>query len=147
VSGCHHPPGNTLKGANPSNAISAYSFSYLCHPYPACVLPALFPRSVSGSHEACLPLRAESAAARALARYSAALLRSQTHDSRHTDCIGGMTMSHIWQTVSLRYLGFMVLVGLLILLSGNTPQPAQAQTVLPNFTLVGNAVRHENRWA
>ena len=40
---------------------------------------------------------------------------------------------------------FISLVGLLILMSGNATQPAQAQNTLPQFNLVGNAVMHEDR--
>jgi hypothetical protein len=48
-------------------------------------------------------------------------------------------------TAMLRLPGFISLVGLLILMSGNATQPAQAQTTLPRFNLVGNAVRLEDR--
>jgi peptide-N4-(N-acetyl-beta-glucosaminyl)asparagine amidase len=40
---------------------------------------------------------------------------------------------------------FISLVGLLILMSSNATQPAQAQNTLPQFNLVGNAVMHEDR--
>jgi hypothetical protein len=40
---------------------------------------------------------------------------------------------------------FISLVGLLILLSGNALQPAAAQTTLPRFNLVNNAVLLEDR--
>jgi hypothetical protein len=40
---------------------------------------------------------------------------------------------------------FISLVGLLILMSGNATQPAQAQTTLPRFNLVNNAVLLEDR--
>jgi hypothetical protein len=45
-------------------------------------------------------------------------------------------------TSKLRLPVFISLVGLLILLSGNPTQPAQAQNTLPQFNLVGNAVMH-----
>ena len=45
----------------------------------------------------------------------------------------------------LRLSVFISLVGLLILMSGNGTQPAQAQTTLPRFNLVNNAVRLEDR--
>jgi hypothetical protein len=45
----------------------------------------------------------------------------------------------------LRLPVFISLVGLLILMSGNATQPAQAQNTLPQFNLVGNAVMHEAR--
>jgi hypothetical protein len=41
--------------------------------------------------------------------------------------------------------GFISLVGLLILMSSNATQPAQAQTTLPRFNLVNNAVLLEDR--
>jgi peptide-N4-(N-acetyl-beta-glucosaminyl)asparagine amidase len=54
-------------------------------------------------------------------------------------------MATLWRTVSVRLFFLVALIGSLLLLSGNAPQPVQAQTALPNFTLVGNAVRHDDR--
>jgi hypothetical protein len=54
-------------------------------------------------------------------------------------------MATFWRTVSVRLFFLVALIGSLLLLSGNAPQPVQAQTALPNFTLVGNAVRHDDR--
>jgi lectin family protein len=54
-------------------------------------------------------------------------------------------MTYQWNTSKLRLPVFISLVGLLILLSGNPTQPAQAQTTLPRFNLVGNAVLHADR--
>jgi CHRD domain-containing protein/lectin family protein len=56
---------------------------------------------------------------------------------RFTQITGGTAM--------LRLPVFISLVGLLILLSGNATQPAQAQTTLPRFNLVNNAVLLEDR--
>jgi lectin family protein/CHRD domain-containing protein len=54
-------------------------------------------------------------------------------------------MTYQWDTSTLRLVVFISLVGLLILMSGDATQPAQAQTTLPRFSLVGNAVMHEDR--
>jgi peptide-N4-(N-acetyl-beta-glucosaminyl)asparagine amidase len=54
-------------------------------------------------------------------------------------------MTYRWNTFKPRLLVFISLVGLLILMSGNAPQPAQAQTTLPRFNLVNNAILHEDR--
>jgi hypothetical protein len=54
-------------------------------------------------------------------------------------------MTYQWNPSKLRLPVFISLVGLLILLSGNPTQPAQAQTTLPRFNLVGNAVLHADR--
>jgi CHRD domain/Bacterial lectin len=45
----------------------------------------------------------------------------------------------------LRLPVFISLVGLLTLMSGDATQPAKAQSTLPQFNLVGNAVMHEDR--
>ena len=54
-------------------------------------------------------------------------------------------MNYRWKTPKARLAVFISLVGLLILMSVNDTQSAWAQTTLPNFTLVNNAVLHENR--
>jgi hypothetical protein len=54
-------------------------------------------------------------------------------------------MNYRWKPTTPRLAVFISLVGLLILLSSNNIQPAWAQAALPSFTLVNNAVRHENR--
>jgi hypothetical protein len=56
---------------------------------------------------------------------------------RFTQITGGTAM--------LRLPGFISLVGLLILMSGDATQPAKAQTTLPRFNLVNNAVLLEDR--
>jgi hypothetical protein len=50
-----------------------------------------------------------------------------------------------WKPTAPQLAVFISLVGLLILMSSNNIQPAQAQAALPRFTLVNNAVLHENR--
>jgi Bacterial lectin len=56
---------------------------------------------------------------------------------RFTQITGGTTMRRLPVFISL--------VGLLILMSGNATQPAQAQNTLPQFNLVGNAIMHADR--
>ena len=56
---------------------------------------------------------------------------------RFTQITGGTAMRRLPVFISL--------VGVLILMSGNATQPAQAQNTLPRFNLVGNAVMHEDR--
>jgi Bacterial lectin len=54
-------------------------------------------------------------------------------------------MNYRWKTPKARLAVCISLVGLLILMSVNATQPAQAQNTLPQFTLVGNAVMHVDR--
>jgi hypothetical protein len=54
-------------------------------------------------------------------------------------------MNYRWKPTTPQLAVFISLVGLLILMSSNNIKPAQAQATLPNFTLVNNAVLHENR--
>jgi lectin family protein len=54
-------------------------------------------------------------------------------------------MNYRWKPTTPQLAVFISLVGLLILMSSNNIQPAWAQATLPNFTLVNNAVLHENR--
>ena len=54
-------------------------------------------------------------------------------------------MNYRWKPTLPQLTVFISLVGLLILMSSNNIQPARAQATLPNFTLVNNAVLHENR--
>jgi hypothetical protein len=54
-------------------------------------------------------------------------------------------MNYRWKTPKARLTVCISLVGLLILMSVNATQPAQAQTPLPQFNLVGNAVMHVDR--
>jgi hypothetical protein len=54
-------------------------------------------------------------------------------------------MNYRWKPATLRLAVLISLVGLLILMSGDATQPAQAQTTLPRFNLVGNAVGHADR--
>jgi hypothetical protein len=54
-------------------------------------------------------------------------------------------MQYRWKTPKARLAVCISLVSLLILMSSNNIQPAQAQAALPSFTLVENAVLHENR--
>ena len=54
-------------------------------------------------------------------------------------------MNYRWKPTTPQLAVFISLVGLLILMSSNNIQPARAQATLPNFTLVNNAVLHENR--
>jgi hypothetical protein len=49
-------------------------------------------------------------------------------------------MNYRWKPTMPQLAVFISLMGLLILLSGNAPQPAAAQATLPAMTLVGNAV-------
>jgi hypothetical protein len=54
-------------------------------------------------------------------------------------------MNYRWKPTMPQLAVFISLVGLLILLSGNALQPAAAQTTLPRFNLVENAVLLEDR--
>ena len=54
-------------------------------------------------------------------------------------------MNYRWKPTTPQLAVFISLVGLLILMSSNNIQPARAQAILPSFTLVNNAVLHENR--
>jgi hypothetical protein len=54
-------------------------------------------------------------------------------------------MNYRWKPTTPQLAMFISLVGLLILMSSNDIQPARAQATLPSFTLVNNAVLHENR--
>jgi CHRD domain-containing protein/lectin family protein len=54
-------------------------------------------------------------------------------------------MNYRWKPTTPQLAVFISLIGLLILMSSNNIQPARAQATLPNFTLVNNAVLHENR--
>ena len=54
-------------------------------------------------------------------------------------------MNYRWKPTTPQLAVFISLVGLLILMGSNNIQPAQAQAALPSFTLVNNAVLHENR--
>jgi peptide-N4-(N-acetyl-beta-glucosaminyl)asparagine amidase len=54
-------------------------------------------------------------------------------------------MNYRWKPSTPQLAAFISVVGLLILLSVNDTQPARAQATLPSFTLVSNAVLHENR--
>jgi hypothetical protein len=63
----------------------------------------------------------------------------------NTNDSGGITMATLWHTKSLRLFILVALVGSLLLLSGNAAEPVQAQTTLPRFNLVNNAVMHQDR--
>ncbi len=54
-------------------------------------------------------------------------------------------MQYRWKPTTPQLAVFISLVGLLILMSSNNIQPAQTQAALPSFTLLNNAVLHENR--
>jgi hypothetical protein len=69
---------------------------------------------------------------------------SSIHAPKTNDS-GGISMATLWHTKSLRLFILVALVGSLLLLRGNAPEPVQAQAALPRFNLVENAVLHEDR--
>jgi hypothetical protein len=54
-------------------------------------------------------------------------------------------MNYRWKSTMPQLAVFISLIGLLILMSGDATRSAQAQTPLPQFNLVGNAVLHVDR--